>query len=183
MKTANKYWIAGLLVVSSVSLSVLVPGGPIETRSFSHIHPMILGSFNTFLTALSLFSLVLVYFVWKQRHWAFAASAACGLSYFLTYGLDLARLFPVSPDPMPAALLSIEVWGILLSLPLMLLAGQSVLRGVPVSGATLPSKAMAAPTSRYALPGIAGQQFAYAFALVLLAVSIITFATHSAMGL
>ena len=45
-KQNQQLWIAGLLVLSSVLLSVLVPGGPIETLSFSHINPIILGSFN-----------------------------------------------------------------------------------------------------------------------------------------
>ena len=57
---SKRYWIAGLLALSAISLSLLVPGGPIETRSFSHINPIILASFNTFLTTLSILSLLLV---------------------------------------------------------------------------------------------------------------------------
>ena len=32
MMISKRYWIAGLLVLSAISLSLLVPGGPIETR-------------------------------------------------------------------------------------------------------------------------------------------------------
>ena len=43
MSLKIQHWTAILLGVSSVSLSVLVPGGPIETRSFAHINPLTLG--------------------------------------------------------------------------------------------------------------------------------------------
>lgn len=177
MTTSNKYLIAGLLVLSSVSLSVLIPGGAIETRSFSHINSLILGLFNTFLTSLGIISILLVYFVLKQKHWSFIISAVCGLSYFLVYGLDLAGIFPVSPDTMPTALLSIEIWGIVLSLPLMLIAGKSSLQSSELSRESLSYN-----HESIAIPLVTGRHFAYAVAIVLLAISIITFATRSAMG-
>ena len=43
-----KYWISGLLILSSGLLVSLIPGGSIETRDFSHINPIILGAFNAF---------------------------------------------------------------------------------------------------------------------------------------
>ena len=61
--------VAVLLVVSSFLLAILVPGGPIETRSFSHISPLILGSFNTFLTLLGMLSLPLAYFVFNIMYY------------------------------------------------------------------------------------------------------------------
>ncbi|MEL6930545.1 MAG: hypothetical protein AAFO95_18205, partial [Cyanobacteria bacterium J06600_6] len=48
-----KYGVPALLALSSGLLTSLVPGGLIETRSFAHINPLILGSFNTFLTTSS----------------------------------------------------------------------------------------------------------------------------------
>ena len=110
------------MLLSAVSLTSLVPGGPIETRDFSHISPLVLGSFNIFLTTLSLTSFLLLYFVWQRQRWAFVASGIWGIGYFLVYVLDLARWFPVSPDAMPPALFAIEVFGTILSIPLAVLS-------------------------------------------------------------
>ncbi|NJN73807.1 MAG: hypothetical protein HC799_13865 [Limnothrix sp. RL_2_0] len=122
---STKYSVAGLLGISGIALSSLVPGGPIETRSFTHIHPLTLGIFNTFLTTLALGSLILVYFVLKSERWAMVGAALCGLSFFGVYVADLAVIFPVSLDAMPPALLAIEIFGTLLSLPLMWFSAQA----------------------------------------------------------
>ena len=100
MKNSANYSVFGLLLLSAVSLTSLVPGGQIETRDFSHISPLVLGSFNVFLTMLSLTSFLLLYSVWRRQRWAFVASGIWGIGYFLVYVLDLARWFPVSPDAM-----------------------------------------------------------------------------------
>ncbi|MEO0645615.1 MAG: hypothetical protein AAFZ17_05580 [Cyanobacteria bacterium J06650_10] len=125
MKNSVKYSVFALLLLSAVSLTSLVPGGPIETRNFSHISPLVLGSFNIFLTTLSLTSFMLLYFVWQRQRWAFVASGIWGIGYFLVYVLDLARWFPVSPDAMPPALFAIEVFGTILSIPLAVLSFSS----------------------------------------------------------
>jgi hypothetical protein len=118
-KKATGYIVCALLIFSAILLGILVPGGPVETRNFSHINPLILGAFNTFLTCLGLISLLLVYFIIKRKKAAFIVATLCGVSYFLVYALDLAKIFPVSPDRMPPALLIIEIVGALVSLPLM----------------------------------------------------------------
>ena len=112
------YTIAGLLVLSAVLLGLLIPGGPIENRNFSHIAPTILGIFNTFLTVLGIASLPLAYFSIGAGNIALIASAVCGISYFLVYALDLTTIFPVSPDKMPRALFIIEVLGFIIAIPL-----------------------------------------------------------------
>ncbi len=122
MREKMKYSVAILLVISTILLGILVPGGPIETRDFSHISPLILGIFNTFLTILGLGSLTLSYFVLKGRRWAFIVSSIFAISYFLVYILDLGKIFPISPDEMPQMLFVIEVLGILVSLPLTYLS-------------------------------------------------------------
>ena len=122
MKKHMGHTVAVLLVLSAVLLGILVPGGPIETRSFSHISPLILGAFNTFLTVLGIGSLALAYFAFKGKRWAALAAAFCGISYFLVYALDLGMIFPVSPDKMPPALFAIEVAGLLVSFPLTFLS-------------------------------------------------------------
>lgn len=161
---------AALLIASSLMLGILVPGGPIETRSFSHIAPLILGTFNTFLTTLGLGSLALAYFVMKERPWAFALSAACGISYFVVYVLDLGKIFPVSPDAMPAALFVIEAAGTLVALPLTYLSLKLFHMRPDQGGRTV---------------HIAGMRKAHALLLGLMLVTgtgIIAFATLSAMG-
>lgn len=171
------YWVAGLLGSSGIALSSLVPGGPIETRSFAHINPLTLGLFNTFLTTLALGSLLLIYFVLKSERWAMIAAAVCGLSFLGVYGLDLAQIFPVSPDAMPPALLAIEIIGTLLSLPLILLAIQAL----PASGKSQMVSASALHT--HANSAAQPSHMTALLGLSIVALSIIVFATRSAMGL
>lgn len=166
-------WIAGLLGFSGIALSTLVPGGPIETRSFAHIHPISLGIFNVFLTTLCLGSLLLVYFVLKSERWATIAAALCGFSYLGVYGLDLAQIFPVSPDGMPPALLAIEVIGTLVSFPLMALSIQALQKQSAFAPAIDTSESLSLKRSQL-VTGFVG--------LGLLALGIIIFATRSAMG-
>ena len=162
--------LAVLLVLSAVLLGILVPGGPIETRSFSHISPFILGAFNTFLTVLGIGSLVLAYCAFKGKRWAILAAAFCGISYFLVYALDLGMIFPVSSDKMPPALFGIEVASLLVSFPLTFLS----LRGVsmPVINSESPENQVALKKSHVLLLVL----------MTLAGVGIIIFATMSAMG-
>ena len=170
-----RYGVPALLALSSGLLTSLVPGGLIETRSFAHINPLILGSFNTFLTTLSLSSLLLIYFAWQRYHWAFVASFIAGLSYFLVYVLDLAHLFPVSPNAMPPALLVIEIIGTIVSLPLMLVSGWGIQHS---------SKQLAQKQNSRLTPNLGGkQQILIVIGMALIGIGIIIFATRSAMGL
>ncbi|NEN99089.1 MAG: hypothetical protein F6K50_27445 [Moorea sp. SIO3I7] len=171
MTITIRHLVSALLVLSFGLLASLVPGGLIETRSFSHIDPLILGIFNTFLTSLVIVSLLIVYFIFKDLKWAFIVSGLCGISYFIVYALDLGTLFPVSPDPMPQALFVIEVLGMIVSLPLLFIS----VRGAMNSNKSSNDKVIASqPYSK---------TFVYfAFFLVVVGVGIITFATKSAMG-
>jgi hypothetical protein len=171
-----KYWVASLLGFSGLALSLLVPGGPVETRSFGHINPLTLGIFNTFLTTLGLGSLLLIYFVLKSERWAMFAAAVCGLSYLGVYGLDLAQIFPVSPDVMPSALLAIEVLGTLISFPLMALSIQA-LRGLNPKMSAASSFTSTDTRLSWKTP-----QALMVISLGMIALGIIAFATRSAMG-
>ena len=174
--TRYNYWTAILLGASGIALSTLVPGGPIETRSFAHINPFTLGAFNTFLTTLCIGSLLLVYFVWKAERWAIVAAACFGLSYLSVYGLDLAQIFPVSPDAMPPALLIIEVLGAIAAVPLTLLALQALRAPSQENWVTAPSAhgqtSLFSQTPTMAIIGVN-----------LIGLGIIVFATRSAMGI
>lgn len=172
-----KHGVAALLGISGIALGTLVPGGPIETRSFVHIHPLTLGMFNTFLTTLVLGSLLLVYFVLQSKPWAMITAVGFGFSYLGVYGLDLAKIFPVSPDAMPPALLVIEVLGTVLSFPLMVLSIQAMQASRQRTFADAPFLSSDNP-HRFPLP-----QIVLSIGLGLVALGIITFATSSAMGL
>ena len=166
-----RYIVSTLLVLSFGLLGILVPGGPIETRSFAHIDPLILGVFNTFLTSLGIVSILLIYFILKNRKWAFIISVVCGVSYFLVYALDLGKIFPVSPDSMPQALFVIEVLGTITSLPLMFFSAREALKSVNSDNE------QAMKSDSYS------KEFIYlVFFLVLIGIGIIVFATKSAMG-
>lgn len=176
MARQNNHWLAAMLGISGIALSTLVPGGPIETRDFSHINPLTLGIFNTFLTILCLGSLLLIYFVLKSERWATVAAAICGLSYLGVYGLDLTEIFPVSPDAMSPALLAIEIFGTVLSLPLLALSVQAM--------RSRRQRAFAEPLSIHAesLPSFQLLPTLLAISLGAIALGIVVFSTSSAMG-
>jgi len=153
------------LIVSAALLSSLIPGGPIENRDFSHIHPGILGAFNVFLTTLDLGSFVLAFFALKQRQWALNAAVYAAVSYFAVYAVDLAQIFPRSPTPMSFYLALIEVLGMSAAVPLMF-ASRNAQSVNPAAGLT------SASTYR----------FGVTVALVVLGIAVIWFATDAAMS-
>ena len=165
MTTQPHHQTAFWLIVSAVLLSSLVPGGPIENRDFSHIHPGILGAFNIFLTTLNLGSFVFAYFAFKRRPWALQGAFIAAVSYFAVYAVDLAQLFPRSPTPMSFALAFIEVLGMTAAVPLMF-ASRRFLDVTQESEPTGGSR-----TVRYAITAV----------LVVAGVAIIWFATDAAM--
>lgn len=167
MKMIERYAIATLLIMSAVMLGVLIPGGPIETRNFSGMSPVILVGFNTLLTALGLGSLALAYFVLDRRKGAYMLSAFLGVEYFLVYSLDLLGIFPFSQDSMPHVLRWIEVAGVIASFPLIYLSIQLAL--------TLDNSART-KNGPFRL-----EHIRQIFLIALVAIGIITFATHVTM--
>ncbi|MEZ4880223.1 MAG: hypothetical protein R2801_08690 [Chitinophagales bacterium] len=115
-------FISLLLILSAINLTLMIPGGGIDTRNFSQIAPLYLSAFNIFLTTLGFVSIFLPYFVVKNQRWSLLIAFICGLSYCLVYVFDFAHIFPKSPDRMPKLLLILEAFGIILSLPLMFYA-------------------------------------------------------------
>lgn len=167
-----KYWISGLLILSSGLLVSLVPGGLIETRDFSYINPIILGSFNTFLTVLGIGSLLLVYFVVREAKWALMVATLAGVSYFLVYVLDLGVIFPVSSDPMPMTLFVIEIVGAIVSVPLMFVSLKQFLKIQQDDKPEISLKKTYSPKFLYIV-----------FLSIFVGCGIISFATVSAMGI
>lgn len=114
--------LSALLVIAFLTLASLIPGGPIETRDFSHISPILLSAFNFFLTVLGLGSLVFAYFVHLKDKWGVVGSLIAGISYFAVYTFDLARIFPVSPTPMSLLLNLIEISSVVVALGIVVIS-------------------------------------------------------------
>ena len=164
-------WLSFLLIMSGAVLTVMVPGGPVETRMFAHYSPLVLGAFNSFLTVLGLASFVLAWFAFREKGWALTGAIFCGIGYLLVYALDLAVIFPVSPDPMPQALLILEIVGIALSLPLIWIAFAMHQKG-----------RMAQKEWPHLWSLVTGPAVMLGIAGGMLAIAIIAFATLAAMG-
>lgn len=170
MSINRKHSITILLILSCGLLGVLVPGGSVETRDFSHISPFILGCFNTFLTLLVMISILIIYYLLQEINWSYLVAAICGLSYFAVYALDLAEIFPVSPVPMPRTLFIIEAIGLIVSLPIMFLSIKEL--------------SFADSLHEQETKKIYSKSFVYfAFFLSIASLAIIIFATKSAMGI
>ncbi|RXK02108.1 LPXTG cell wall anchor domain-containing protein [Halarcobacter ebronensis] len=103
------YIISFLLVLLSILLTILVPGGPVETRDFSHYSETVLALFNIFLTILGLLSFIVAFLVAKRKKYSIVLSALFALLYILVYLFDLLKIFPTSPVTMPSTLFLIEV--------------------------------------------------------------------------
>lgn len=170
MLTKNiHYVIAFLLVVLSVLLTILVPGGPIETRDFSHYSETILALFNIFLTTLGLLSFVVAFLITKKKKYSVVLSAVFALLYLFVYVLDLFKIFPTSPVEMSTTLFSIEVISSLLAVVLIYLCIKY--HNIEIhNGETIRLQ-----FSFYKLLAL--------IVVVLFAIGIVIFATQSAMGL
>ncbi|MEM9388372.1 MAG: hypothetical protein AAGA68_25200 [Pseudomonadota bacterium] len=159
--------IAFWLLASVALLSTLIPGGPVENRDFSHIHPAVLGAFNIFLTTLDLGALVLAVFALQRpRRWVAAWAFVAAIGFFGVYAIDLAQIFPRSPTPMSFALALIEVLGMCAAVPLMF-AARNAVEWVETS------EPMA--VDRRSMP------LAATAALILIGLGVVWFATDAAM--
>lgn len=153
------------LIVSACLLTTLIPGGPVENRDFSHIHPAILGLFNVFLTTLDLGSFVVAFFAFRGHRWALGTAYYAAIAYFAVYAVDLAQIFPRSPTPMSFALAFIEVLGMTVAVPLMFSA----------------RRALAQAPANVAVPVSKTRRLAVTTALVLAGLGIVWFATDAAL--
>lgn len=154
--------IAVMLFLSGALLSSLVPGGPVETRDFSHIHAGILLGFNIYLTILGLGSFIWMVYVYRGVKYSGEISLIISASYLLVYGIDLLGIFPKSPSEMSKVLLGVEVTGMLIAL-LMICPSLTVRK--------LGNNTEAPPISSHHLA-----------VLLIIGLIIIAFSTYSAMG-
>ncbi len=98
-----------ILFLNVTLLSILVPGGPIENRSFKHLKRFIFLGFNIFLISLGLTSIILCYFLLLGNILAFKISLFLGVLYFIIYMLDLGKIFPKTSTNMSNTLMLIEI--------------------------------------------------------------------------
>ncbi|QKF77764.1 hypothetical protein [Arcobacter defluvii] len=118
------YVIAFFLIVLSVLLTILVPGGPIETRDFSHYSETILTLFNIFLTSLGLLSFVVAFLIVKKKKHSIILSTIIALLYIFIYLIDLFEIFPTSPMSMSSSLFFIEIFSTILGIILIFLCSK-----------------------------------------------------------
>ncbi|MGZ9811924.1 hypothetical protein ACXN5S_15790 [Pseudoroseicyclus sp. H15] len=128
--------LAVLLALSAINLTLMIPGGLVETRSFPGYSVAVLTGFNIFLTLLGLSSFVLAWRSWRtgRAGWAPLTAGAC---YVAVYGLDLAHVFPISEAPMSPTLLTLEWVGTILGIATMAV-GAVALRTAGSSGVAGP---------------------------------------------
>lgn len=128
MPDNKQYVISILLVLSFGFMITLASGGQIYTGNVFQSDNLILNIFYSFLTLLTLISIVLVLFIIESKRWAYVVSALCGISYFFIYTIDLGTLFPPSPHLFPRAIVAIEILGIITSIVLIMFSIQGALK-------------------------------------------------------
>jgi len=100
--------LGGIMFANVGLLAVLVPGGPIENRDFSHLGGVVYWGFNTFLSGLILASIAVTYQLLRGEQVA-AAGVILSVLYCAVYLLDLGKLFPTSPTTMSKQLMLHEI--------------------------------------------------------------------------
>ncbi|WP_019961635.1 hypothetical protein [Woodsholea maritima] len=114
------------LLILVMTFITLVPGGPIETRDFSHLGGPVFWGFNAFLISLGLIAIASA--VMLRFGYNLAAWIAIGVSwgYIFVVALDLGHVFPLSPDPIPLLLGIIEILDGILAAYVMVLCHRAL---------------------------------------------------------
>lgn len=95
-----------LLVLSFISL---VPGGPVETRSFTDLGGTVFWGFNAFLILLGICAITSAIGLLRDSKRAAIGAIIAGWGYIFVVLLDLGHVFPATPDPIPMLLGLIEI--------------------------------------------------------------------------
>lgn len=114
---------ASVLVFLNVTLlSILVPGGPIETRDFRKLKGFVFWGFNLFLITLGIVSYVTIYLLLTANTLGIHLTQIIAVLYFIVYSIDLAGIFPKSPIKMSKPLMLLEIVNLSMALFLFLVA-------------------------------------------------------------
>lgn len=95
-----------LLVLTFISL---VPGGPVETRSFADLGGAVFWGFNVLLILLGVGALFSAVGLLRDSKIAAVGGIIAGWGYIFVVLLDLGHVFPTTPDPIPLLLGMIEI--------------------------------------------------------------------------
>lgn len=98
-----------LLLLLVLTFITLVPGGPVETRSFAHLGGPIFWGFNVFLILLGIGAIVSAVGLMRGNKVAAIGGIVAGWGYVFVVLLDLGHVFPSTPDPIPLLLGLIEI--------------------------------------------------------------------------
>ncbi len=129
VNTRRQRWTLGvLLAVVGLALTALIPGGPVEHRHFGHIPPELLLTWQVALTALGLGSIWMAVLLVRGAPLNPGLMFTTALAYLVVYALDLIGWFPPTPTPMSRVLLTLEMLGIALVIPVFWLTAQSAER-------------------------------------------------------
>lgn len=165
-------WLSVVLVTLFCCLALLIPGGPIENRDFSHLAPATVWIFNSFLTLLGFSALIVAYFVWKQVRWAFKAAFGIGLSFAVVDLLDLLHIFPSSPTPKSPLL-----WGFVLLI--LDLSGIAIFISLRLTYISRTAPVADAPLQHGIPQALKRHRFLFWIILLLLCIAAIVFASLS----
>lgn len=139
-----------LLILAVLSMAPLIPGGPVENRSFGHIPVAVLIAFNAFITLVVLGSIPLAALARRGGRRILVWVIADGLGYVAIFALDLLHIFPVSPTPMSPALIGFELAGLAFGLAIIGSAARDLRRPQPEQ---TPSRSLSAGARRLILGG------------------------------
>lgn len=100
---------AKLMLLLVLTFITLVPGGPIETRSFANLGRSVFWGFNAFLILLAIAAIVSSIGLLRDHKAAAYGAIIAGWGYIFVVLLDLGHVFPTTPDPIPLLLGIIEI--------------------------------------------------------------------------
>lgn len=98
-----------LLILLVLTFITLVPGGPVETRSFAHLGGPVFWGFNMFLILLGITALISAVGLLRDNAAGAVGGIVAGWGYIFVVLLDLGHVFPTTPDPIPLMLGLIEI--------------------------------------------------------------------------
>ncbi len=127
------------LLITFFLLVLLIPGGPIENRDFSHLSPTVVWLFNGLITLVGMGSLVAVYLMVAGSRFGYVLGITSGSTFVLLSLLDILQIFPKSPTPMSPLLLGFEVAILILSV-VVVVSSYRVLTSGTVEGVKVPLK-------------------------------------------
>lgn len=104
-----------LLLVLVLTFISLVPGGPVETRSFTGLGGSVFWGFNAFLILLGIAAILSAIGLLQDSKRAAVGAIIAGWGYIFVVLLDLGHVFPTTPDPIPLLLGLVEILDVILA--------------------------------------------------------------------